>query len=63
MYPNDHNPPHFHIVTPDHAVLIALSDLSIIAGYIPESELRLALAWARQNRTRLEDEWQRLNAV
>lgn len=61
MYPNDHDPPHFHILTPDHAVAVALEDLRILAGQIPERDLRVGLAWARQNLEILKSEWERLS--
>jgi hypothetical protein len=61
MYPNDHNPPHFHIVTPDHAIAIVLKDFGVLAGEMPESDLRVALQWARQNMEMLESEWERLS--
>ena len=63
MYPNDHKPSHFHILTPDHAAAVRLEDLSMFAGYMPESELRIALRWARENRERLADEWARLSGI
>lgn len=61
MYPNDHNPPHFHILTPDHAVAVRIDSFEILVGYIPEADLRIALNWARQNKERLSDEWARLS--
>lgn len=61
IYPNDHNPPHFHILTPDHAAVVSIATLEVLAGHMPESDLRTALRWARQNRKRLENEWARLS--
>lgn len=61
IYPNDHNPPHFHVLTPDHAAAVSIATLEILAGYIPESDLRIALRWARENMERLEHEWASLN--
>lgn len=63
MYANDHNPPHFHILTPDHVAAVRLDDLSILVGYVPELDLRVALRWARENRERLADEWARLRGI
>lgn len=61
MYPNDHNPPHFHILTPDHAAVVSIDSLEILQGYLPASDLRIALRWARENREKLEHEWTRLS--
>lgn len=61
MFADDHNPPHFQIVTPDHEALIRLSDLSVMAGAIDRRSLAVALDWATRNRETLEHEWSRLN--
>ena len=61
IFADDHNPPHFHIVTPEHEVLVLISDLSVLAGTIDRRSLDTALAWAAENREVLENEWRRLN--
>ncbi len=63
MYLNDHNPPHFHILTPDHAAVVSIETLEILAGYLPASDLRVALRWARENRELLIHEWNRLSSA
>jgi hypothetical protein len=64
IFADDHNPPHFHIVTPDHEVLVRLSDLTVMAGSMDRRSLDFALDWVRadKNRDLLTDEWNRLNA-
>lgn len=61
MFADDHNPPHFHVVTPDHEVLVRLSDLSVLAGEIDRRSLETALEWAESNLDNLYHEWFRLN--
>ena len=61
VYADDHNPPHFHVVTPDYEALVLISDLSILRGSIDRRSLDAALAWASENKEVLENEWQRLN--
>ena len=61
VFANDHNPPHFHIGTPDHAAAVSISSLEIIAGTMPNTDLKVALRWARENQEALESEWNRLN--
>lgn len=61
IFADDHNPPHFHLVTPEHEALIRLSDLVMIAGTMDRRSLELALDWARRNGKVLDDEWNRLN--
>lgn len=56
MYFEDHNPPHFHVVGPDFAAKIALSDLSVLSGSLPR-KARKALEWAEENRDLLEEFW------
>lgn len=61
IFADDHNPPHFHVVTPEHEVIVLIADLSVQAGTIDRRSLDAALEWAASNRKVLEDEWNRLN--
>lgn len=61
IFADDHNPPHFHVVTPDREALVRISDLSILAGSLTGREYKAAVAWAAAHREELEDEWNRLN--
>lgn len=56
MYFADHGRPHFHVVGPDFAALVAIDDLSILAGALPR-QAREALDWAEENKERLMDYW------
>ncbi|MGH6845912.1 MAG: DUF4160 domain-containing protein [Methylocella sp.] len=49
MYADDHRPPHFHVVAPDFQVLVRISDLAVIAGEAPPSEIAEALACGRKH--------------
>ncbi|MCA1409265.1 DUF4160 domain-containing protein [Ensifer aridi] len=63
IYADDHNPPHFHVSTPDHDALIQISDLSVLQGQITKRNLDTVVSWAsvESNRKVLENEWARLN--
>ena len=61
MFADDHHPPHFHLVTPDHEALVRLSDLAVIAGSIDRRSYEAAFHWAEDNRELLDREWRRLN--
>ncbi|MCW5696230.1 MAG: DUF4160 domain-containing protein [Bauldia sp.] len=61
VYANDHLPPHFHIVTPDHEALIDLAGMDIVAGVVRGAGARAALVWARANRSTVVAEWNRVN--
>ena len=62
VYPNDHLPPHFHIVSPDEEALIEIEMLAVLAGAIPKGKAgREAMKWATQNKAALVTEWNRIN--
>jgi len=61
VFADDHNPPHFHVVTPDHEALVALATLTVLRGTIRRRDLKTAVEWVRANREAVADEWERLN--
>ena len=61
VFADDHNPPHFHVVTPDHEALVALATLTVLRGEIRRRDLETALKWIRANREIIAREWERLN--
>ncbi len=62
MYPRDHAPPHFHVVFSDGSrCAVAIENLAVIAGRVPERRLRLALQWAAVNREALQAKWKEIN--
>jgi hypothetical protein len=42
IFADDHNPPHFHVKTPDGKALIRISDLTVMAGNIDRLSLSIA---------------------
>ncbi|MDO9415787.1 DUF4160 domain-containing protein [Pararhizobium sp.] len=61
MFANDHNPPHFHVVTTDHQAVVSLASLELIQGTMDAGSLRTAVDWATDHLKDLEREWSRLN--
>ena len=61
MYFNDHNPPHFHVETPQGRAMLRISDYSVIAGQAPSAALKEARLWAAENQDRLERFWQEMH--
>lgn len=61
VFAGDHNPAHFHVVSPDREALIRIADFAVIAGALSGREYRLAVEWASSNKERVEHEWHRLN--
>ncbi|MGW6778971.1 DUF4160 domain-containing protein [Brucella pituitosa] len=62
IFADDHNPPHFHVVTPDYEALIRISNFEVMTGNIDRRTLAAAIEWASDNKRILEDEWKRLNS-
>lgn len=62
IYANDHLPPHFHIVGPDHQALVEIATLAIVQGKIVGKAMKEAMEWADQNRTAIAAEWNRTNS-
>ena len=59
----DHNPPHFHLVDPDHECLVDLRTLQVMCGSYSRKVLAAAIAWVSEgdNIDDLLKEWSRLN--
>lgn len=61
MYADDHHPPHFHVVSPNFAVLLSISSLEVIGGYARPSQYAEAKEWARAHLETLALKWIELN--
>jgi hypothetical protein len=57
MYFEDHNPPHFHARYADSHAAVALDDLALIVGELPNRALRLVREWAALHHDELESNW------
>ncbi|KTQ83943.1 hypothetical protein NS226_21990 [Aureimonas ureilytica] len=62
VYADDHNPPHFHILTAEGDVLVRISTMQVMAGTIRAKDLRIAMDWVLAHRREIENEWDRLNS-
>jgi hypothetical protein len=61
VYPNDHQPAHFHAVHPDFELQIEIETLMIMRGKPSPAARRAVLAWAEANIEIIKDEWNRIN--
>ncbi|WP_062114090.1 DUF4160 domain-containing protein [Aureimonas sp. AU40] len=61
VFADDHNPPHFHILTPNGNALVSIATLSVIRGSIDRKDLRAALDWAGSNQALLQAAWEHYN--
>lgn len=46
VFSNDHNPPHFHVSSPDYDAMVLISDLSVLQGRIASRDLETVIEWA-----------------
>ena len=59
MYFGDHPPPHFHAKYGEHEAVIAISDLSVLAGSLPARAHGLVVEWASLHQDELRQSWSR----
>lgn len=57
MYFEDHNPPHFHAKYAEFEIVIKISDLSVLHGYMPARALGLIIEWASLHKEELLEDW------
>lgn len=58
MYPNDHPPPHFHVLLAEHRGVFDIRSLTLIRGWLPVAKHRMIVARARPRRDKLLDAWE-----
>jgi len=61
IYFGDHNPPHFHLITPNGAALVSIETLEVLKGAVERKTLRAAIAWASENKELLQGKWDEYN--
>jgi hypothetical protein len=61
IYFEDHNPPHFHVLTPDDRASISIATLEILTGSLNKHDYQLVVDWARKNMVFLVSEWTKHN--
>jgi Domain of unknown function (DUF4160) len=59
----DHNPPHFHVIGPDFEALVGIEPLVVLRGSMSKEAWTQVQAWCAENRSRLIDEWNRVNPL
>jgi len=63
IFADDHNPPHFHVVTPDRQAMLSIAGLEILRGELSRRDLETVLAWlSDEDRIKeIADAWTKLN--
>ena len=49
MYYADHVPPHFHAEYNEYELLVEIETLEEYAGYLPNKQRKMVMAWAKEN--------------
>jgi len=61
IYPNDHVPPHIHAIFGEHEALIEIITQNIFIGFLPKTQLRIAIQFVAGNMAELLEIFYRLN--
>jgi hypothetical protein len=61
VYPNDHQPAHFHAIHPDFELQIEIETLMIMRGKPSPRARRTVIDWAEANIAMIKAEWNRIN--
>ncbi len=57
----DHNPPHFHVTSPDSNFMVDLASFAVMRGSGSSQELAWAIAWAKDHATDVKAKWSEIN--
>lgn len=58
---DDHNPPHFHAQYGDFKASVLILENVVDAGYLPNRQLKLVLAWCELHKDELMQNWELLS--
>jgi hypothetical protein len=57
LYFNDHNPPHFHAVYEQNDLIVRISPMTVLGGYVPARIRGLVERWAQAHTDELLECW------
>jgi hypothetical protein len=57
FFPNEHPPPHFHVVFAEYRALIRIDTMSLWKGKLPRNKLRAVIRWAAPRQQILLATW------
>lgn len=60
LYPNDHNPPHFHALYAEYEAVIDIRTLEVLEGSLPRKQLKQVMEWVEGKQDLLLNEFVRL---
>ncbi|MEO5352173.1 MAG: DUF4160 domain-containing protein [Magnetococcus sp. XQGC-1] len=61
VYADDHNPPHFHVVSPESDAIVRIKDMTVIGGDGGDAHVKMAVEWAKRHREAIALAWIEMN--
>jgi len=61
VYSREHPPPHFHVLFAEFEELIIIETLETYIGYVPASQRKKVIKWAKTQKGLLKENFKRLN--
>ena len=61
VYSREHPPPHFHVLFAEFEELIIIETLETYNGYVPVSQRKKVIKWAKTQKELLKENFKRLN--
>ena len=61
MFSSDHNPPHFHVLTPNERASITIEGFHILSGKLSNKVMNKAKKWAQDHKVELIKKWEDIN--
>jgi hypothetical protein len=61
VYSREHPPPHFHVLFAEFEELIIIETLETYIGYVPASQRKKVIKWAKTQKELLKENFKRLN--
>lgn len=62
IYNRDHLPAHIHAMYNEYEAVIDIADGRIIAGYLPDSQMRKVITWLSDHRDNAQKMFNELNS-
>jgi hypothetical protein len=57
FFPNEHPPPHFHVVFAEYRALVRIDTMTVWQGSLPRNKLRRIMEWATPRQAILMATW------
>lgn len=61
IYSREHPPPHFHVLFAEFEELIIIETLETYIGYVPATQRKKVIKWAKTQKELLKENFKRLN--